>query len=257
MLLVGCAVFTHASPMKVVATTSQLGVLAKEIGGSRVEPVVLIPAGSCPGHYELRPGDVKALMSGSGFVYHGWEGFAERLLHSANIVSARTCRIAISGSWLLPSIQIRAAETLCAFFCRLDGDHAVAYRKNLREFCRRMRLLEKELVAGKQRRWFVGVPVIVAEQQEGFLRFLGCDVVGVFPREESLTPADLHQLLSLGRARGVRVVVDNLQSGSHVGQQIATRLGVACVVLSNFPGAFPGTPTIETTVRENLRRLAD
>ena len=54
--------------MKVATTTSLLGALAKEIGGERVDVVTIILPAACPGHFDTKPGDVKALADARLFL---------------------------------------------------------------------------------------------------------------------------------------------------------------------------------------------
>jgi len=52
-------------------------------------------------------------------------------------------------------------------------------------------------------------------------------------------------------------VADNLQSGGlSAGELLARDIGTAYLVLSNFPGGFPDTPTWQAAFEENIRRLA-
>ncbi|MFA5645895.1 MAG: metal ABC transporter substrate-binding protein [Candidatus Ratteibacteria bacterium] len=245
----------YAAPIKIVATTSQLGSLVQEIGGNLVSPVVMIPAGSCPGHHELRPGDIRALLSGAGFIYHGWEGFAENVIERAKIASLSICKIDLSGSWLLPATQSRAAEMVYQFLSRIDNSHSAQYRNNYETFLKKMASLEKTISFSSTRLRLRGLPVIVSDQQDDFLLALGVDVVASFGREESLTLSDMNQMILVGRKKKVKMVVENLQSASGVGKRIAEQLQVPYVVISNFPGAWPGTSNIESTVKENIRRL--
>ena len=73
--LSGCAQVGHGSGGKpvVVATTTQLGDLARALGGDRIEVRQILQPGSDPHEYELRPSDVAAvagadlvLLSGMG-----------------------------------------------------------------------------------------------------------------------------------------------------------------------------------------------
>lgn len=244
-----------AAPIKIVATTSQLGSLVQEIGGDLVTSTVMIPAGSCPGHYELRPGDIRALLSGAGFIYHGWEGFAENVIERAKVASLSICKIDLSGSWLLPATQSSAAEIVYQFLSRIDNSHLARYRNNYDIFLQKMAALEKTISSSSTRLRLKGIPAIVSDQQIGFLRALGVEVIASFGREESLTLSDMNQMILLGREKKVKMVVENLQSASGVGKRIAEQLQVPYVVISNFPGALPGTSDIESTVKENIRRL--
>jgi hypothetical protein len=77
--------------------------------------------------------------------------------------------------------------------------------------------------------------------------------MATYGRSENLTPRVLQDLIETGRKHGVGLVVDNLQSGPEIGEQIAGDMGAARAVLTNFPehGSY-----IEA-VRKNARALGD
>ncbi len=91
--------------------------------------------------------------------------------------------------------------------------------------------------------------------QRPFLEWLGCDVVGDYGRFEETTPERLAKLMDTAKARGVVLVVDNLQSTGAAGASLAEDLGAGHAVLSNFPGGYPEAPTWEQTADRNLALL--
>jgi hypothetical protein len=52
---------------------------------------------------------------------------------------------------------------------------------------------------------------------------------------------DLLELAQKGKEVGVKIVIDNLQSGVSFGGRLAQILGASHVVLTNFPGPIPGS----------------
>ena len=60
--------------IKIVATTSLIASIVEEVGGDRFDVVTIVPFGMCPGHFDIRPGDVKLLEEASLLLEHGWEG---------------------------------------------------------------------------------------------------------------------------------------------------------------------------------------
>jgi len=70
--------------------------------------------------------------------------------------------------------------------------------------------------------------------QQGFLKWAGFDVVATYGRPEELSPKKMQELINKGKEAGIKLVVDNLQSGPDAGAGIAEEIGAAQVI-SNFP----------------------
>jgi ABC-type Zn uptake system ZnuABC Zn-binding protein ZnuA len=96
---------------------------------------------------------------------------------------------------------------------------------------------------------------IVMQWQQGFVEWLGFEVVATYPPPEMLSLKEVDQLIQTGREQGVALVVDNLQSGIDFGARLAFEVGAVHVVLTNFPGALPQTTTYLEMLRYNAERL--
>jgi len=59
------------------------------------------------------------------------------------------------------------------------------------------------------------------------------------------------RLAEAGQAASIDLVVDNRQSGVQFGAKLAREVGAVHVVLSNFPGAMPGTASVIELLRAN------
>jgi hypothetical protein len=101
-----------------------------------------------------------------------------------------------------------------------------------------------------------GTRVVAAAFQTDFLRWLGLDVVAVFPPDDDPPPRTLTAAISGGRERGAVLVVGNEQNGRRVPKAIAEAIGVPAVILSNFPPRV-GEGAYEELLAANLRLLLD
>jgi zinc transport system substrate-binding protein len=99
------------------------------------------------------------------------------------------------------------------------------------------------------------INVLCADQQEGFINWMGLNVVSIFGRPETLTPQIIQELVDKGKDSNVVLVIDNLQSGPDAGKAIAQELGCARVILSNFPGGFEGINTWDGTIDKNIELI--
>jgi hypothetical protein len=91
--------------------------------------------------------------------------------------------------------------------------------------------------------------------QVDFVSWLGFDIVATYGVPEALSLQDLAQLAAEGRAAGARLVVDNLQSGVGFGAKLAHEINAIHIVLSNFPGPMPATPTVLDLFAQNAEAL--
>lgn len=245
-----------AEPLRVVATTSLLASVLHDVGGQRVQVSVLIPPTSCPGHFDLRPGDVAAVRRTGVLFAHQFERFVDRLGEAVG-KPVQVCRIAIEGNWLVPGTYVRAAEQVAQHLMHLDAAGKPYYQRRLSQLRQRARALDAELRQRLAQAGAPDTPVVGAQMLEPLLRWMGLRPVATYGRAEDLTPAGWHQVARAAREAGARLVVDNLQSGANIGTELARELGVRHVVLSNFPGGLPRTANWESCLRENVRRVIE
>ncbi len=244
-----------AQQIEIITTTTQISSITKEIGQLNVNTTVLIPPGVCPGHYELRPKDISKLCQNGILLYHGWEGFIDDIKNAVSDSSAKIYCIDVPGSWLMPDVQIKAAKKIVQILSTFDPANKHMYLKNRDSYVRRMFLLDKMIKTFISSNHLSGMSVISSEMQKEFLEYLGFKVVDCFGRDEELTPGKLSQIINQVKTHDIRIIVSNLQSGTSIGQKLSEITKIPHVVLSNFPGGFENTETIEKTVIKNLDLL--
>lgn len=250
----GVTAGTFAEPLQVTATTSLLGSLLREVGGPRLRVNVLIPPASCPGHFDLRPGDVAIIRRSRVLFAHQFERFVDRI---GEVAGGDTVvyRIDVKGNWLVPATFVEAGERVTNILVRLDPNGAHEYRRNLQRLRQRARAVEDELRRSMRRAGVPGTPVAGSDMLEPLLRWMKLKVVVSYGRAEDLTPAQWLNVVRSARQAGVRLVMDNLQSGANTGVELARDLNAQHVLLSNFPGGLPKTASWEACLRENVRRV--
>lgn len=241
-----------------IATGSTLiADIVKAVGGEKVDVSNIVPPGTCPGHFDLKPDDVKKLTSAKLLLYHEWQGniFNKSLLASANNKDLAAVPVAVTGNWMAPPVQKEAIKKIAQILEEKDAANKGYYEQRAERLVAAVADEERKLRDRLQTAKVAGVKVICAEMQAGFLKWAGFDVVAAYGRPEDLTPKKLQELIEKGKAAGVRLVVDNLQSGPDAGKGLAAELGAARVTLSNFPGGFAGTDTWVAAVEKNVDLL--
>ncbi|MCM8788278.1 MAG: metal ABC transporter substrate-binding protein [Candidatus Omnitrophica bacterium] len=250
--VVSCAI---ARSIEVVSTTSQLAAIVSEIGKNYVNVTVLIPPGMCPGHYEIKPGDIKKLSNRGIFVYHGWEGFIDDISKSVPDAGSRMFKIDVPGSWLVPEIQIKAAEKIAEALKNTDPEHKKIYENNLQLHKKEMKKVDRKIKNFVFNHKLKGIKVICSDMQKDFLTYLGFDVIDCFGRDEEITPGQITRLINNIKNHKVKIIVSNMQSGTSTGEMLSKRTSTAHVVISNFPGGLENTKTVEATIMKNIDLL--
>lgn len=141
--------------LPVVATTSLIGDVARQIGGSRVDVKILLPLGADPHAYEPRPQDVAALTDAQIVLVNGFglEATFEPLLTNAkNIVTVSYGIEALPFSgeeggldphvWQDPNHVRVWARNIADAFAQADTAHADEYRVNAEKYIAELAALD-------------------------------------------------------------------------------------------------------------------
>jgi ABC-type Zn uptake system ZnuABC Zn-binding protein ZnuA len=254
---VGTANAQPAGRLRIVAATTLIAEVVADIGGDAVEIATLIPPASCPGHFDVKPGDMQLLAEARLFFLHSWQSrtFSAGIIRASGNPALRKAVLEVPGNWMTPPVQVAATERIAAVLAEADPARAGDYRSAAE---RRKVEIQKIGAAQAQRLAQTGVRdlrVLANEVQADFVRWAGLQVVGAFGRGEDMSPREVEDAVRLGREHAVRLVVDNLQSGRQAGIGIAKEIGAVQVTLSNFPGGFENTETWEKAIVKNVDLL--
>lgn len=237
-----------AAALEIAVSTSLLedAVRRATAGVDDVSVSLMMPAGQCPGHFDMRPSDAAALRSADRIFLHDFQsGLRQRLEEFLPDGARRIAALRAEGSLLIPARYLGlvrgAAEAL-----DLPDDAGRNALEVAGAMADRMDALCREAAAGWR-----GVRVIASLRQADFCRWLGLDVVGVLPPGENVTPRDIDALAGLG----AEAIVGNLQSDAREAEWLARRLTLPVAILSNFPGAPGYGATYEELTAANLDRL--
>ncbi len=243
---VGCQ--QENQKLTLVVSTTMIEAIVEEVGGLRVNVKAIVPGGMCPGHFDISPSQMATITTADAFLYQGWETWARHFARSKP-GSGLAIPIEVDGNWLIPDIHIEAVRRITEILIAMDPDGQATYEANAATYTDSIAKTALELKTRFQP--CAGTKVLCSALQADFLAWLGLCPVRTFQRQEDLTPRKLADLVAAGRTHGVRLVVDNLQSGLRVGEQIAHELTAEHAVLSNFPlrGSY-----LET-LRENANQL--
>jgi len=261
-ILSGCTPVTPPG-LKVVTSTSLIASVVEQVGGDGVDVVNIIPPAQCPGHFDIKPGDIQRLADAELFLMHGWQGemFAQDLIASADNPDLTVVSLDIqtteSQNWMVPAVQKEATDIITDALCQVDPENGSVYRESATEYKKAIVAKEAEIEAKLAQVDPSGVNVMCADMQAGFIKWAGFNIVATYGRPDSLTPQVVRELVDMGRAENVTLIIDNLQSGKDAGASVAEELGCRRIILSNFPGGFDNTETWEKAIDRNIELILE
>jgi ABC-type Zn uptake system ZnuABC Zn-binding protein ZnuA len=216
LLLAGCGANAASGRPQVVATTTQLADVVREIGGGAVGVHQILQPNTDPHEYEPRPADVKAtadarLVFASGNGLDHWIG--EVVEQSGG--DARTLTLAPVPRdphwWQDPRAMERVVPAIRAALVKLAPAQATAIARRAREYTARLRALDAGIAACMGR-----VPpgerkLVTSHDAFGaFARRYGISVVGaVIPSqstEAQPSAGQVSDLAKLVRSEHVRAI---------------------------------------------------
>lgn len=249
----------RAEPLQVVTTTSLLAEIVNSVAGDQAEVINIIPPAMCPGHFDVKPEDMKVLADADLFMLHNYQGekFSDGMIQAAGNANLNKIAYGIEGNWMAPPVRMEAIDKITADLAAARPENEAAFTEaanKLKEEAQRVGDEQKKRLddAGVSR-----VNVLVNDMQAGFIKWAGFNVAGIFGRAEDMSPKDIEDLIKLGQSNNVTLVLDNLQSGKEAGIGVAKEIGAAQLTLNNFPGGIPDTDTWAKAIAKNVDMLLE
>ena len=261
-ILSGCAL-AETSQLKVVTSTSLITQIVERVGGNLVDVVNIIPPAQCPGHFDVKPGDIQKLADADLFLMHGWQGemFSQDLIASADNPDLTVVNINVkvgeNTNWMTPPVQRAAVDMIAAALAEVDAENAAVYQELADEYKDSVTAKEAEIKARLAKEDLASINVMCSDQLPGFVQWLGLNIVAEFGRPDSLTPQVVRELVDMGREKNVTLIIDNLQSGQDTGAGLAEELGCARIIFTNFPGGFDNTETWEKAIDYDIELILE
>ncbi|MFW5689518.1 MAG: metal ABC transporter solute-binding protein, Zn/Mn family [Spirochaetota bacterium] len=216
VLIVAVSTALGLTAQEIVASTAWTAAFAEAAGAQEVR--VLAPYDLAhPPEYELRPSDLRAIMSADLVIYAGYETMVPRLVEAAGDAGAQTLQIQTVHSIPVMRSSIRAIAAALG-----TQSSATERLAEITGFLTSWREQVAEL-------GYAGVPVAVHFHQQALARELGMNVVRVF----GPAPLEARQIDDITQADPV-LIIDN--GHNPVAAPIAETTGADVSVWYNFPG---------------------
>jgi ABC-type Zn uptake system ZnuABC Zn-binding protein ZnuA len=250
--LVACstpASTSTSSGLPVVATTSLIGDVARQIGGSHVDVKTLLPLGADPHAYEPRPQDIAALTDAQIVLVNGFglEETLDRLLQNAKyLVNVSTDVEALplaeeeSGLdphvWQDPNNVIVWARNIADAFAQVDPEHADEYAANAEAYIAELTSLDAWIHEQVAQIPEANRKLVTDHNDFGyFAARYGFEQIGeVIPSASTSVSSSAQELAALEdaiRASGVKAVFVGSTISPDMSRRVAEDTGVQLVFL--------------------------
>ena len=255
-LLVSCTQ-SENNKLKVMTGTSLVTAIVEQVGGDHVEVFDLVPPSQHPGNFDVKPADIQNLASAKLLLTQGLPGetYIDKLIASANNPNLKFVKAGVPGNWMIPTIQSSAVDMVLIALMDVDPDNAQDYQAAAVKYKQAITDKDTEIRAKLVKANVASINVIASTRQADFLTWAGFNVVGTFDSAASLTTQAMEDLVDIGKAKGVTLVINNLQDSEDAGKGIAASIGAKSINLSNFPGGFSNTDTWEKAIDYNVNLL--
>ncbi|MCX8204921.1 MAG: zinc ABC transporter substrate-binding protein [Candidatus Nezhaarchaeota archaeon] len=234
----------------VVATTSVLGSIVRDLAGDLVVVEVIASPAACPGHYDVKPGDVEAFRKASLILVHGIEPWVEPLMEASG---TKAELVHVRGGWNTPAgLRSRYKDVAKA----LSEKVGLNVDDRLKACLRAVNGTEEWLRSFARESGFVDKPVVVMKWQRPFVEYLGFKVVAEYGPPERVTPRERESAVANATMWRAALIIDNMQSGVELGESIAKQVGAAHVALTNFPWVQREVRNVTDMMKYNAKLLA-
>ncbi len=245
--------FSSAEKIKVICTTTTMKYFVEEVGGDKVDAISLVQPGICPDHFDVRPSVVSEINTASLVVYHGVEPWLDNLINASENSDVK--KLLLQGPWGTPPLAKAKIDSIKIALIEIDPENKSFYEKNAAEVSKELDELNEKILAEANELGISDYKAIVMSWQKPFSEWIGLQVVEAYQPPETLSVQAVQDLVVKGKDEKVAFVIDNLQSGTTLGAQMAGEIGGRHVVFSNFPEAIPGTDTIAEMIQYNADQI--
>jgi zinc transport system substrate-binding protein len=239
--LAGCGPGAPAGPAPAVAVSNPyLESAVREFLGPAAPVLNLAGPGSCPGHFDLRPGQARALARCQLLLRFDFQAALDDRLDGARAQGLRIAGMPAPNGLCLPASYLAVCRQTAAALTAAGQLPPPVAQEKLRRL--EARLAENAATVRRRLAPLKEAPVLAGPHQRAFCGWLGLRVAGVFDGTDAASPAAVNQVMQLGRRAGVRFVVANRPEGRQLADALAGHLGARVVVFDNFPAAATGAP---------------
>src|SRR6266849_4464090 len=286
-IILACGFSAHAK-LNVVATLPDLGSLAREIGGDKVNVTVLAKPTEDPHFVDARPSFVVQLRTADVLIEGGAEleiGWLPPLLQNARnpkIEAGKPGRVVASQGVRLmnvptnvtraagdvhalgnphfmtdPIIARAVAKHIAQSFAAVDAPNAASYDSNSKRF--------ETTINAKLQEWgaamlpFKGQNVVAYHDSwVYFAHRFGLNIDTFLEPKPGIPPSPSHlaEVIEKIKVQKIKVILVEPFHDRRIAERVASATGAKVVEFSQFPGGLPGTESYVKLIDTLVSRLA-
>ena len=255
LLLVSSPLPAQEDTIEIICTNSVLADFTSNIITQNVTIDYIMPAGACPSHFDTSPSDILKIMNADVIISLGWEPWLEALINKSGNQDYTQIKCMGLGEWNIPTGAIAYVEAirdgLRDIYPTLQqeiSDNAMTYLLQINQTAENLQdLLQSEGYKGRR--------IVSMEWHKDFLEYFGMNVTTYYGPPEGLSVQDEINIITAASEEEVSAIIDNLQSGTSFGAQVAGETGISHVIFTNFPGALPNTDNYLDMIKYNIDQL--
>jgi len=238
----------------IVCTTNVLGSLVEDFLGDQADVVVLSQPGICPADYDMKPSDVYAVSEAKLLFCHGIMGefWLDNLIATSG--NQNLTKVEIYGDW---NTHEGAKQYIRWTGGNLSNVLSIDLNATINSMLTVIDTVAEEVRDEADALNVTSFKVVCMKWQSPFVRWVGFDIVGEYGPPEGLSAGFVANLTATAKTEKVALVIDNLQVDVDFGATLASEVGAAHVILTNFPGAVPKTENLSEMLAYNAEQLFD
>lgn len=245
-------------PLKIIAGTSLIEDIVKDLTDGKAEILTLTPGSSCPGHENAKTQDYVFATNADIMLLHSFQRSLPQIASLLEVVDNGNLQNVIletHGSWLIPDNQKNASREIALALINSYPQLSKKIELRLQERLDRIDNAEKECRISLEH--VQGKNVFSAAMQTDFVKWAGLNVFKSYGRMEDMSASTLAEILRSANNIKISGVIDNRQSGGDAGLPLALELGIPHIILSNFPGSSPDVPDYFSLLRHNVKAISN
>src|SRR5437879_5665819 len=286
--ILACALSAQAK-LNVVATLPDFGSLAREVGGDKIDLVVLAKATEDPHFVDARPSFVVSMRNADVLIDGGAElelGWRPPLLQNArnpNIEIGKPGRVQASQGIRLmyvptnvtraagdvhalgnphftvdPIIAKAIAQHIAQSFSAIDSANAASYNANYKKF--------EATINAKLQGWgaillpFQGQHVAAYHDSwPYFAHRFGLNIDVFLEPKPGIPPSPSHLTEVIGQMKSqqIKAIIVEPYHDRRIAEKVARSTGAKVIDFSQFPGGISGTDSYVSLIDQLVKRLAE
>jgi len=261
LVLLSCFTTTfqaEETTINIICTNSALADFTSNLLTENVTIDYIMPAGACPAQYDTTPSDVNKIISTDILISFGlpkMEGWLGGLLNHNPDCSIIEC--SYMGEWNVPSNAKKYVEKLRNELSLLLPAYNDTIQTNAQAYVAQIDETAEKIQEMIVNNGSLDKKVICMEWQKEFIEWLGLNVTYSYGSENLLSVQDKLKVSDAASVGDIYAIIDNLQSGTEFGAQIASETGASHLIFTNFPEAVPGADTYLEMITYNTNQLID